>query len=362
MLSLAFVVVTFPFAAVSASSDFCVSCLSEDDMLPSDQITLVQTNGVLKQAHQRTVSAVTAECPVEVQSLFAGSRPHKSRGFTRVLMADYPSTGSSWLKQLLTVVATSEGYGSPACAIYPEGDRKLPGDVSEVFCECADSDVKPDAALIKTHYPAQELYNGESLASGQYNASMGNDRILQLVRHPIASISSNVDRWGGNLQRQSGNLQCWGAWGERVKGAMDNKKNVLVLRYEDLCSNTAAKVHEVLQYLGGSFKSISLTSVEASLAACPDLACIHKHDLERQTQVTSENEFILDDLQDLMTSWGYSTAKTSEWSQFIKAEAKVQTTAKRKDICHSQPMVDNLASEMSYIKFLSGQQPFSRGS
>jgi hypothetical protein len=274
-------------------------------------MALLQTTFAFKNTKARKESVAPDVCPAELHSLFAGPLPHESSNFTRVLLADYPSTGSTWLKQLLTAVATSKKMGSPSCAIYNEGDCKLPGHVS---CECNNFDSRRDAALIKTHFPAQELYNSAPLADNQYSSSMTYDRLVQLVRHPIASINSNIDRWGGALHTQSKNLQCWGQWWERVKDAADDDKKVLVLRYEDLCINTTAKVHEVLQHLGGNFASISLQDVNTSLAARPDLACIHTEDLQSQTQATPQNEFILDDLGELMGVWGYSTDKrTSEF-------------------------------------------------
>jgi hypothetical protein len=283
----------------------------------------------------RKDSVATGACPAELHSLFAGPLPHESNGFTRVLLADYPSTGSTWLKQLLTAVATSEKMGSPSCAIYNEGDCKLPGRVS---CDCNDFDTKRDAALIKTHFPAQELYNDQPLADNQYNASMTYDRLIQLVRHPIASINSNLDRWGGALRSQSENLQCWGQWWERVKDAVDDDKKVLVLRYEDLCMNTTAKVHEVLQHLGGNFASISLQDVDTSLAARPDIACIHTKDLQSQTQATPQSEFILKDLGELMGIWGYNTdTRTVEFS----SPRTVVATEVKKTVASNDKMVHN---------------------
>lgn len=141
------------------------------------------------------------------------------------------------------------------------------------------------------------------------------DRMVQLVRHPVATIRSNCHRWGCSVAGQSQNLRCWGEWWQRAKEEA-GAANVLMLRYEDLCTNTSAKVHDVLQFLGGSFASISLSSVRATLAERSDLNCIHsKSELHSQSTVANHaDQIVLDDNVDLMSLWGYRTDGTSEWA------------------------------------------------
>jgi hypothetical protein len=269
-----------------------------------DTISLLQTTAALR----RRLS-----CPAEVYSLHAGSIPHKKTNFTRVMLADFPSTGSTWLKQLLAATATAQNIGNPSCAIYPEGQC---GPSRGVYCACDGYRSDQDAGLIKSHYPAQELYNQSSIASTQYSETMKYDRIVQLVRHPIASINSNMNRWGGSAAMVRLSLHCWGAWWERAKEKAGHA-NVLLLHYEDLCLNTTSKVHEVLQFLGGSFASISLADVGSSLAKRPDLdSRYNKNDLNSQTQAAASemSDMITSEDKDLMSRWGYRTDGTSEWA------------------------------------------------
>lgn len=287
---------------------------------PESVVSLLQTKlqiNVLEEgvedAQAYTTDAPT--CPAEVNSLAVDRLPHDSKKerFTRVMMADYPSSGASWLKSLLRAVAIYQKVGNPDCAIYSEGNTcQLSSDVN---CVCEGFSPVQDAALVKSHYPSQELFAQTSLHSWQYNATMKYDRIVQLVRHPIAIAASYLARWGeksGHSYSQvSRNIHCWGEWWERVKKNAGDT-NVFVLRYEDLCMNTSAKVHEVLQFLGGRFASISRARVNAVLAAQPHLACIHKQHLRSQTQV-KHLEFMTKDNEGLMARWGYRTDGTSEW-------------------------------------------------
>lgn len=288
----------FSFYAISSGSSETSQNCANDDEVPGSQSLL------------QFAAGRQSLCPSEVNTLPAGDTSFESElvSFARVVMADYPSSGSTWLKELLAVTATAEKAGNPSCAIYPEGACQL----SKAYCQCDGFSPSQDAALIKSHYPAQELYNGVSLDSEQYKATMGYDRLVHLVRHPVALIRSNVNRWGGSLSTMSQNLHCWGEWWERAKEKAGGP-NVLVLRYEDICTNTTAKVHEVLQFLGGRFASISLASVRATLAQRVDLDCLHKNDLYSQTQVTLETKSIIEDNKDLMARWGYRTDGSSEW-------------------------------------------------
>lgn len=292
------------FFAFASFPDNVLACSFSTEHCDSDDFSALQAKRTLS-LHPRRQSS----CPSEVYSIYAGSLPHDTTRFTRVTLADYPSTGSSWLKFLLAATAKAANAGNPSCSIYSEHECQPSRDVD---CDCNGFRTNQDAALIKSHYPAQELFNHQTIDSAQYNATMKYDRIVQLVRHPIASIKSNVDRWNVSIPAQSVNLLCWGAWWERAKEVAGDA-NVLVLRYEDLCMNTTGKVHEVLQFLGGSFASISLSSVSATLDERPDLQCIHQNDLRSQTQVTPGSEFIMRDHKDLMSRWGYRTDGTSEF-------------------------------------------------
>lgn len=238
---------------------------------------------------------------------------------TRVAMTDYPSTGSTWLMELLRV-ASKHTCSSPACSIYTEdGGRCHP--YKNIHCPC-DWGEDQGAMLFKTHFPAQEIFSRSTFRDWQYNISMRFDKMLLLVRHPVATIKSNLQRWGGDSDYLSGNLHCWGEWWNRARREAGHDRTTVV-RYEDLCEHTSRTVYEVLQFLGGCYGTIDPGYVRKQLEARPDLACIYTvGDLEAQTTaVTSEDRAVIRSLAPLFAKWGYK-ADGSEWrgSQALMAD------------------------------------------
>lgn len=226
-------------------------------------------------------------------------------GFTKVILADYPSTGSTWLKKLLGAVSQEKVSGNPSCAIYPEGKCMLNG-TKGIYCDCDGFNPYQDAALVKTHFPSQEMLMHNDVNDWQYQRSMDFDKLVHLVRHPVSAVMSNVHRWPIPVIVQAANMKDWGKWWEKAK--VEKGKPVMLLRYEDLCTNTSAKVHEVLQFIGGRFANIPLEHIETVLQTHPKLQSIHGlHDLHTTTQRSSQTEpvFRINELTDLMSKWGY---------------------------------------------------------
>lgn len=262
-----------------------------------------------------------AECSAgsEVQQMPTESLATEETDLIKVVLADYPSTGSTWLKEMLSAISVAENAGNPSCSIYDEGSCS-PTYAKDIKCSCEGFFPWQSAALIKSHFPAQELYMATSINSTQYLKTMDFGKVLQLVRHPVAAVMSNVNRWGGDVQRQSENLYCWGLWWERVKktaGETGNGK-VMVVRYEDLCLDTAQKMREILLFLGGKFATISLHKIEGTLSQHPELACMRDaNDLYDETQSSSSSAEKINALfadNRLTESWGYPADGTALWS------------------------------------------------
>lgn len=226
-------------------------------------------------------------------------------------MTDYPSTGSTWLMELLQV-ASHHACGPPGCSIYTDdGGRCHP--FKNMHCPC-DWDEDQGAMLFKTHFPAQEIHAQSTFQDWQYNVSMRFDKMLLLVRHPVATVNSNIQRWGGESSYTSGTLRCWGEWWDRARKKA-RPDGVRVVRYEDLCEHTAQTVYNVLQFLGGCYGTIDIAQVQQRIQARADLACKYTAgDLQAQTAaVGSGDRAVIRTLKPLLKVWGYEE-DGSAWS------------------------------------------------
>lgn len=253
-----------------------------------------------------SIATSSSQCPPgsEVFTLSTESRPTR-REFTNVVLADYPSTGSSWLRVLLEKVSVSDGAttcGAPGCSIY-KGEWESPCESNNAHCPCSWSPAS-GARLVKDHYPALDLWQNASLNSRVYEKTMDFDKVIHLLRHPVPTVTSNVRRFSGTPASQSETLRCWGKWWERVKATAGSDK-VHVLRYEDLCRDTVVEVEKVLQFLGGCYSGISASSIQKTIQDNPDLECIHKDELFDMA-AGLHAETIINEVGDLMDIWGYN--------------------------------------------------------
>lgn len=262
----------------------------------------------------KNLRAAQVVCPHEVHELGAAPRPFERNGskFDRVLLADYPSTGSTWLHRLLdATVADLDGVPPLGCSIYGEGG--MVNSFGKVFCE---QGWRPDAGavLFKSHFPAQELYATSSLADWQYKASMAFDKLVLLLRHPISTVISNHERWReGSLQRTSTDLSCWASWWQRSMDAVGPSK-VLVVRYEDLCLDTANVLQKVFHFLGGAYSNISKAHGEAALNKNPGLRCYYSpQELQGQAEARDTGispRHILPYISNWFWQYNYTNAST----------------------------------------------------
>jgi hypothetical protein len=130
-----------------------------------------------------------------------------------------------------------------------------------------------------------------------------------------------MQRWGGTTAALSENLRCWGKWWERAREAVGDS-NVHLMRYEDLCLNTAQVLYDFLQFLGGCYKDISLESIQDTLSRRPNLKCYYTHNLGKMTaSVSFLDRQIVQKLEDMMPRWGYST-ETNEWATLVNVSGQ----------------------------------------
>jgi len=251
-------------------------------------------------------------CSADIYSLSAASA-QKTGDVIRVVMADYPSTGSSWLKKLINVVARDAQHpcGEPACDIYNEAQCAHAEE--GLTCPCS-WNAKDDGSLFfKTHFPAQEIFRNMPLNDAQYKKTMHFDKILYLLRHPVATMNSNADRWGGSPASMARTLECWGLWWERARASV-GESQVHMLHYEDLCLDTPEILHGVLQFLGGCYKNISKEDVSRTLSKDKKLSCIHQQNL--YTQANGRDKARIETtMGDLMRTWGYDFDVVESWSR-----------------------------------------------
>jgi len=279
--------------------------------------------------------AVPAEqCPAGSQTFTLPPRSSAQEGVAgdvnRVVMADFPSTGSTWLLKLVTAVTTDGGAcASPSCSVY--GQEKIGGhanaynclvDKPGVYCPCGNRWTPSQGALVfKTHFPVGPLMKQQSFEGPAYEASSQYVKMLLLVRHPIPTIKSNMQRWGGKASALSENLRCWGKWWERGREAVGDT-NVHLMRYEDLCLNTAQVLHDFLQFLGGCYKEISLESVQSTLSRSKSLECYYTHTLGKMSaSVSFLDRQIIQKVEDLMPLWGYSV-EANEWATLLNVSGQ----------------------------------------
>jgi len=223
--------------------------------------------------------------------------------FARNMLADYPSTGSTWLLRLVNSAANTTGSAPAGCSIYGEFGAKVDEDT-----HCPDSNfTERGAALVKTHFPAQQQYRHASLAnSSQYGRSMRFDRLVVLLRHPLATVRSNINRWRGSTLTQADNLECWANWWGRAARALP-AESVHVLRYEDMCKDTAAELARVTAFLGAPLAEDGTQPVlEQMLAEDPNLSCAQHTDHAAPYSVSEK--LMLERWSARMEAWGYGVA------------------------------------------------------
>jgi len=218
-----------------------------------------------------------------------------SRGIMRVAMADFPTTGSSFIRSLLQGVAHSVGLGSPNGDIYATHEQTVTS-FEKVYTH-PDWNSSMGSTVFKTHFPGNEYMNviedksPKSLAKipDRHNASMHFDKLLVMLRHPHATVRSNTDRWEGKCYQDSkciaNGLTCWANWWQSVISKVGQDSNIFYLRYEDLCLHTAQKLKEVFNFIGGAYTSVTPDDIDKFFLDHPNKLCRYtKHDLRTQSR------------------------------------------------------------------------------
>lgn len=220
----------------------------------------------------------------------------EKEGYERVMMADFPSTGSTWLRELLGYAAKAKGVPSPSCAVYESEHHEHCASRPGLYCEAGPGvcdGTLPKAALVKTHFPSNQNFNDLQLL----NMSSCYQRLLVLVRQPLSLMNSNWHRgWPSDI----GQLDCWTRWWAEQAQRLDPSK-LLVVRYEDLCLETLPTLAKVLKFLG----TPALTDQELTAALTDAPKCKYtKEDLGHMgTPLTAAEEYITETRY--AKAWGY---------------------------------------------------------
>jgi hypothetical protein len=180
------------------------------------------------------------------------------RGLTSsdVMLVSFPKSGSTWLRFMLAQVLTGEeaDFDSIRRLIPPIGSHRhapqvLPG----------------GRRLVRTHEPLVP-YQGARGEPVIYLVRRGDDVLLSYADH--------VRRQGGNAddmrafadQFIAGTFDGYGAWHEHVLGALQHRADgmpFLLVRYEDLRTDTAAELDRVLEFVGGPRDADAITAAVA---------------------------------------------------------------------------------------------------
>jgi len=237
--------------------------------------------------------------------------------YTRVILADFPSTGSTWMRNMLDTVCTS-GFGlecgPPGCSVYDDCNPTNESEKHEDFWCPAGWHQEDGSVLIKTHFPSAEF--GEYQDSEVYAASTSFDKVVMMVRHPISLIDSMMYRFSstaGSNERLKNetivaawNLACWGEWWRRVANNLGAGK-VHIMRYEDLCFDAVNQLDQIAQFMGGRYRNITKVHLQRMIDNNLDYACIHRDALvnvvEKKTEMDNR---IMCIVGNLFEYWGYN--------------------------------------------------------
>ena len=120
-------------------------------------------------------------------------------GYKRIQMADFPTSGSSWLRLLLSYAATEAGKQSPSCAIYSNEAHLGCAQAEGLYCQneapggC--DGTMPASALVKTHFPAGGAPSFDKATVESQSSCFA--KLVVLVREPLTLLRSNAKRgWG----------------------------------------------------------------------------------------------------------------------------------------------------------------------
>jgi hypothetical protein len=192
----------------------------------------------------------------------------------RVYLATYPRSGNHWVRNLIEE-ATHKATSSVYCDQNP---KHLPtpfpwgGYASENGClGYCEYPIPGEIVIIKTHYPA--------ISKQKFDLKQA-IRIIRIVRHPLDSFYSNflIKVARENLTEKEivqssfvdNSIELW----KNFESYWDKRKNVVIIRYEDLFQEPHANLKKILKAAGYRFTE---EDVERAVKKFPPNGQIYKH-------------------------------------------------------------------------------------
>jgi len=191
----------------------------------------------------------------------------RSRNISRVVMADFPTMGSSWLRMMMRRISWMVGLQSPIGAVYPEEPFTKQSAFEKVYVDKGWNS-SMGSVVFKTHWPADVDLEGPRLPQKikeLHDATMHFDKAIVMLRHPHALVKSNFRRWDKKCYQSlsciAKGLDCWASWWEHALSGKRELGQVHFVRYEDLCVNPVPEIKRVFDFLGAPYDDISTNQI-----------------------------------------------------------------------------------------------------
>lgn len=167
--------------------------------------------------------------------------PANQEGYSRVMLASFPSSGNSWLRYLLNAAMQSG-----TCALYnePQGPASLATPAGTTYCPTHSNKWQDPWAessgvmIVKTH--SDGCIKSEKAWKKQHMFN----KLIILTRHPLDVMASIFKRRFGH-----GNIHGWYENMEHFRCLVGSER-ALVVHYEDLCANTVGEMERILEFIG----------------------------------------------------------------------------------------------------------------
>jgi hypothetical protein len=231
--------------------------------------------------------------------------PCFSKEWKRAYLSSYPQSGNHWVRYLIeeaSHIATSSVYRDKA----PPININPPEHMNKIFPwggYCCDHGYEGkcryptinDIVLIKTHYPYPRKTSQHDRK--QYEVA------IHIVRHPIDSFYSRYEKLPHGLLQQTVPTKrlkaLMNSW-RKVQTYWINKKNLIIIRYEDMLLNPAAELKKMLVAL--NYK-VTDEDIQRAVTKYPPQGYALKH----ISKYTAEDlKLISKELGDLLIYFGYT--------------------------------------------------------
>lgn len=166
----------------------------------------------------------------------------------RQFIASYPRSGSTWMRAMLTNVIDPNANSNPAVF-----NRMIPGTtLTRLWLAYRATDMR----ILSTH----SVYR-RGIKRVVYVLRDGRDSMLSFYRYTTVRIGIHIDfdQWlsfymkGWYGPRWDQHVESWLTRGRERLG-----KNMLIVRYEDCCTNPHSELEKVCDFFGIKFGSVDI--------------------------------------------------------------------------------------------------------